>query len=638
MKPEAPPLARTFEQLQTSPATLVRAWSLVLVRSLHRAGIRSLWLAPGARSAPLAWAAWMWQQYSNGKKDAFRVHVHFDERGLAFAALGEAQAAGSPVACLTTSGSAVANLFPAVVEAFHAGIPLLLLTADRPPEMRGRGANQTIQQPGIFGSFVKQAMDFPCPSQGVSEKELALWIDHAIAPLRGVWPGPVHLNIPFREPLLPPLLPDAQLALRDWCRAFADEKNETANASGSDGKREKPLEGALSERGGCLTPEALEHLLPAPARGFLVVGALSEKEQAGWPAIIDLAKTLGWPVVADPLAGYPKAPKDNSCFIPHFDLLLQTLPVGTAMPEVIWHLGGAFVSRRVGEFLASYKGDNYVQIRRGPEILAPLGQKPMVFLECPINGVHKLLRKLGAAKSPYENSWAAHWSAAGNRVGQKLQEWWGTQKSWSEPRWAYWIGQWAAELNADLFLGNSMAVRDFGVFAEATGARVLGQRGASGIDGNLAHVAGWAGSEERRGHRLFALLGDLALLHDVNSLALLKDLPVTLLVPNNGGGGIFHFLPLAIDATIREELLETPHAFPISEICAAFGFAVHRVGASECSAPGEHSVPGESPEEILAWIREQRGPALVELPSGREQNWRDHQDILEMLTSHLREQ
>lgn len=553
--------------------------------ALDRAGVRRLWLAPGARSAALAWAADAWREGTRHRDDPFVVHTHFDERGLGFAAMGSAQADGTPVACLTTSGSAVANLLPAVVESFHAGVPLVLVTADRPREVRGRGASQTIAQPGIFGTFVLQSMDLPCPTAGVSEPELARWMDAALAPLHRLWPGPVHLNVPFREPLLPP---DEVPAWRAW----------------------RPCSGLPRSPESPISPnDAPLPTLSPPPRGFLVVGELSVREQAGWPEIERLAETLDWPVVVDPLSGGPSISEQR---IAHFDYLLQhpSEQWPACRPDVIWHLGGPLVSRRLQEFLATYRNEALVQVRRGPALLDPFYQNPRVFLECPISWARRVADQLSAQTSlTRDRAWSAGWREAGRKAEKHLHRLLEETDEWNEPRWARLVGQWASEQGADLFLGNSMPVRDFGTYARLGAGRVFGQRGASGIDGNLAHLAGWAQASDRP---VFALLGDLAVLHDLNSLTLFRGLPIKLFVPNNGGGGIFRFLPLALDEAVREEFLETPHEFSFGALAGALGLAYYHV---------ENRTPAA---EIEEWLRQHPGPALLELPSSRAGNHRAH--------------
>lgn len=565
-------------------------WAGQAVASLLSRNIKDFYLSPGARSAPLALA--VAEARARGACSAF---THFDERGLAFAALGTARARRHPVVCITTSGSAVAHLLPACIEAFQSGVPLVFLTADRPPEARGTGANQTILQPGIFGSHVVAAADFPAPSAGLLS-QLDGWIGKLLRPTLAPWPGPVHLNLPFREPLLPGAghaLPEASF--------FQSTPESGTSLSIDEAPHGSTMDSALAwvRRKSC---------------GLIVVGEIPPHNQCVWSEILALSGHLGWPVAADALSGGKGLPR----VIQHLDFLLQSTSL--PRPECILHLGGRLVQRRVQELLATFDGADLLQIRPGPEHLRTPDQHPL-FLSCdPADFCRAVTQQIPAAWSDF---WRLRWEQLDAKLETKLTEVLDAESELfhlSEPGLARWTARCAQQKNATLFLGNSMPIRDFDSMtgpSPGEALRVLGQRGASGIDGNIAHIAGYA---RATGDRVIGLIGDLAALHDLNSMALLRGLPVTLIIPNNYGGGIFEFLPLDLSQTIREEFLETPHSLSFSGACAQFGISY---------------VCTNSAEVIDAAMRNQHGPVLIEVPSDRSRNLQKHREITHFVLDEL---
>jgi 2-succinyl-5-enolpyruvyl-6-hydroxy-3-cyclohexene-1-carboxylate synthase len=557
------------------------AWCRLIVEVLHEAGVRHWFLAPGARSAPLAYAASL--------QPGLEIITHYDERGAAFAALGSAQASGRPAVCLTTSGSAVAHLLPAAVEAWESGHPLLFLTADRPPSLRGTGANQTIVQPGLFGHFVRAEWDLPLPS-AEAWSTLAEKLRQTVSCWSEGWSGPVHWNVPLAEPLLPP-----------------EEKDAGKVAPGERGATPRIAPAAVEEKRLRFEIPPWLQTLCASQRGVVVVGELSPTEQAAASELVGLAGHLGWPLLADPLSGLRNGVPG---VVRHTDLLLQDQQ--WPQPVAVLHVGGRIVARRLQEWLNQVPGTAYAQIRRGPERLDPGLVSPQLVRGEIVPWVRSLIETIPAA---WDCRWREQWLAADEAAAKHLQ----AVVRWpGEPALARRVVEWAASYGAGLFLGNSMPIRDVDAFAGEAGGRrvtVYGQRGASGIDGNLAHMAGLARCLDGP---LFGLLGDLAVLHDLNSLPLLAGRRVILFVPNNGGGGIFSFLPLQLPAPAREKLLSTPHGFCLSSLVAPFG-----VRSRRC----------QSEEETKAFVEElldpapPPGPGLVEIPCDRGQNLQDHQKI-----------
>jgi 2-succinyl-5-enolpyruvyl-6-hydroxy-3-cyclohexene-1-carboxylate synthase len=500
----------------------------MLVDGLCQLGADRFFLSPGARSAPFVAAL-------SGR----HVTTHYDERGMAFAALGWSMATGRPAVCVTTSGSAVANLLPACVEAFHSNVPLIFLTADRPPELRGSGANQTIQQPGLFGGFVRYAVDLPCAQDEGAVSRFAGILSEAVGMAAGSQPGPVHLNVPIREPLLED---SAAEPIHEW-------------------------DGVISRAEEAFDwPSDFDFQRFADGRGVVVIGRLTVGEQGRVDAILDLAKKLGWPVMADAASGA----RLRSGVIRHADWILQRHDV--PVPERVLHFGGALVSKRIGKWLSACRGADCLQVRMFPERLDPWNQH-LVFLRA---GIQPFCESVNSfALSMAADTWIESWRRADIAVGAAIEAELAQEDAISEPAILRALADVAAGTGWPVFLGNSMPIRDFDSCVAAVSkdvVNVFANRGASGIDGNIATVAGLALG---CGSPLLAVMGDLAALHDLNSLPLLHGLPVTLVIINNGGGGIFRFLPIDVD----ERLLETPHAWEFRGTAQQFGMEYHQVAS-----------------------------------------------------------
>ncbi len=505
-----------------------RTWGQSLVDGLCQLGAGRFFLSPGARSAPLASAL-----------SGHHVTTHYDERGMAFAALGWAMATGRPAVCVTTSGSAVANLLPACVEAFHSNVPLIFLTADRPPELRGTGANQTIHQPGLFGGFVRYAVDLPCAQEAGAMSRLSDVLSEVVAIAMGPQPGPVHANVPIREPLLEDGL------------AAGDEKIEFSRVANS-----FPFD----------LPSDFDFQRFASGRGVVVIGRLPVGEQERVGAILDLAKKLGWPVLADAASGARLRPG----IIRHADWILQCHDVPP--PERVLHFGGALVSKRIGKWLSACRGVDCLQVRMFPERLDPWDQHPY-FLR---SGIQQFCESVKTFALPMATeNWTESWLRADVAVAATIEAELPADHAVSEPAILRALADVAAETNWPVFLGNSMPIRDFDSCVVAVSSdvvNVFANRGASGIDGNIATVAGLAMGYASP---LLAVMGDLAALHDLNSLPLLHGLPVTLVIINNGGGGIFRFLPIDVE----ERLMETPHAWEFRGGAQQFGMEYHQAAS-----------------------------------------------------------
>lgn len=549
-----------------SPENLARATAILA--PLVANGLTDLYLAPGARSVPIVAAA---SQFPR-----LRSRIHFDERGMAFAALGHARTTGRPTAILTTSGSAVANLWPAVIEASLGAIPLILLTADRPARLRGTGANQTIHQPGIFGREVRWQIDLPLspPTRFLEEWMHSAWC-HSLAPL----PGPVHINCPFDEPLLT----DDEIPGRETITL--------------------PAPAPLPESPAAFTPPP-DALFSIPD-GILLVGALPPTLQKSVAALLPrISQRLGWPVIADALSGL------NGCpgVIQHADLLVQSRHF--APPGAVLHFGGGIVTKPLLEWLGQTRGSNYYHVPAVPLPFDPWGLRPRVLSTSIPDCLAWLTDNLPSTPHPSTEKWTHADEATTRRVSELLDS---QDGRLTEPGILRAVSHAAAERGFGLLLGNSMPVRHFQSFVGLLPARlsVQGNRGTSGIDGNIATLAGMNNAcQTSDGANLpsacWGILGDLATLHDLNSLALLAALqpssPATLFVINNQGGGIFPFLRLPLEPAFRERWLESPHTHRFDQAAALFGLSYARP---------------ESSADLADLLGQLTLPRLVELPTSR---------------------
>jgi len=531
------------------------AWAYVLMDRLHRGhGVQDVCIAPGSRSAPLVLAA---ARYSRDHSDV-ALHSHFDERGLAFYALGLAKSARRPVAIVTTSGTAVANLHPALVEAFEDHRPLIAISADRPEELHGCGANQAINQRGIFATHVRGELRLPSPDPSWSAGRLGRELDGVLSRLRGVDAGPVHINVPFREPLY------GAPGQQDFSAWLADLED------GSHGNPARALEPA--GLGGLAGP-------------LLLVAGRLEAEEAD--AVLALGQRCGIPIVAD--IGSQLRLLHDPAVLEGPDLLFAS-PRGQAAlegVEQVLQFGGRLTGKRLNQWLSAFDGQRWL-ISRHSSYLDPEHRAVAIQADIPA-----FCRKL--VVSPQTDlgltSIARELSA---RVDGFLVE------SFSELAAARIISEEIPPAMA-LLPGNSLSIRLMDRFARARfGNACVTNRGASGIDGLLATACGFI---QRYAGGVTLLLGDLSLLHDLNSLALAarSPRPLVIVVLNNDGGGIFNLLPAKEQGEWFETLFQLPHGLNFQYAAVQFGVRY------ACPA----SAPALRAEYVEACARQ--GCTLIEL-------------------------
>jgi 2-succinyl-5-enolpyruvyl-6-hydroxy-3-cyclohexene-1-carboxylate synthase len=582
-----------------------QALATVLVDELVRNGVHEFVLCPGSRSAPLAYAVLAAERVGR-----LRMHVRVDERSAGFLALGLSRGSGAPVAVVTTSGTAVANLHPAVLEAHHGGTPLVVVSADRPHELRGTGANQTTVQPGIFGSSTRYAVDVPAP---VARPGLGpFWrstVCRAVAAATGAvggLAGPVHLNVCLREPSAPVTEPDAE-GTPPAPHLEGDDAWPDALSGRADGE---PWALVSSTTVGTAAPPALAEV----ARTLVVVGdtgdpALGERA-AAWAA------ERGHPLLAEPFGSAAL----RADAVPHGPLLLTaTAWLDVHVPDRVVVVGRPTLSRAVGALL------------RRPglrvEVVSEGGQWPdPSHVASAVHPPHAL--RLGGPTTPDDDhGWGESWRVAGQVIAEAVA---------THPfAWPSGLGVASALVDAlpgdaVLVLGSSNPVRDVDLaVAGAIADEVLANRGLAGIDGVVSTAVGLAlargsrsaaagATSTRIAAPTYALLGDLTFLHDSNGLLIGPDEPtpdLTLVVVNDDGGGIFTTLEHGAPgrAADFERVFGTPTGTDVAALCRAHGI--------------RHDLLATRAELTAAIAEAPRGIRVLEVVVDRGTHRRAHADL-----------
>ncbi|MFT7578759.1 MAG: 2-succinyl-5-enolpyruvyl-6-hydroxy-3-cyclohexene-1-carboxylate synthase [Myxococcota bacterium] len=512
-------------------------WGHLLVTECARLGASHFVVAPGSRSTPIVAA--IATAVTQGRATA---RVITDERSAAFYALGYGRAKGRPAVLVTTSGSAMAHALPAVLEADADRVPMLLISADRPPELTGTGANQTAEQTQLLRGYVRHFVDMPTPDLSVDPAFVLTTIDEAVHLATQTPAGPVHLNCRFRKPLepVPVALPSS---LSRW------ENSERVWTQWPRGEL------ALDPHGRAM----LADVVARAERGLLVVGGLRndvERTAARW-----IAAALGWPVFADITSGL--------CGTPYLEAALASEALRTQYaPDAVLHLGGRVVSPRLWQWVAESKPNAWVVARPDPWRLDPL-HRVTHRLVCDIAAVHAAL-PVETAGDPRAGR-LAELGAALESVITRVDA---TTPGLSEVAVARAVAASLPE-DATLYCASSMPIRDVDRFAHRSAAtRVVSNRGVSGIDGTLASAVGYAGGS---GRPVTVLMGDQAFRHDVGSLGLLSGADVTVVVVNNAGGGIFSFLPVASHEPLHTDFFVAADPVGTEALCAGFDVGYQRV-------------------------------------------------------------
>lgn len=590
------------------------AWARRIVGVLANRGLSEVEVAPGSRSAPLVLAL---QSFPS-----INARVHLDERSAAFFALGYGRRSRRFAAVVTTSGTAVANLLPAVVEAAASDVPMILLTADRPPRLRGADANQTIDQVGIFGSSrVRFEADLPVPSE-VGLDEVAELANTAAERATGPPAGPVHLNVPFEKPLQP-RSPDAVWGWRpNSGRQAVHEPGAAPAAQVLD-----PLTAAASD---------LARRLASARRPLLVAGPSTDPDADG-PVLVRFAARHGVPLLADPLSGGrfctavpgPGGPDSGArhgspVVCGAYDHFLRVPAVERRLaPDLVLRTGRSPTSAALEAALERWHDAVQVVVDAGSAPRDHQGLADDYVKATPA----ALLPRVPTARRPSrtgggpETSWPAAWARAESAAWLALED--AVRDPGNEGAYA------AAALNAlppesTLFVSSSMPVRDVDGYGRPgpRGVHVLGNRGASGIDGIVSSVLGCAAAGPGP---VAGLLGDLAFVHDLNGLLAARDreLNAVLVLVDNDGGGIFHMLPIRAFEPAFTPCFATPHGLDFRHAARLYGVPLQ-----------DAATPDELGAAVAAAVR-RPGTEIVRVRTCRETNRRRHEVAREQVARRL---
>ena len=569
------------------PANRNTALASALVEELARCGVRHAVLSPGSRSTPLAVAL--------GREPGIELSVIIDERSAAFFALGAAQAGGAPVALLCTSGTAAANFHPAVCEADESAVPLIVLTADRPPELRGIGAGQTIDQLKLYGDAVRWFCEV-----GTHEADDAGLLHYRYVACRGFAaargeprPGPVHLNLAWREPLAP--LPEEEAVTASDPLALA-------------GRDVRPLTAVAQSGGGpgdFVLDELARHVGEAES-GVIVAGR--QTDPALREPLAALARAAGFPILAEPTSQLRLGPHDRSLVVSAYDALLRDDGFRRAGPGLVLRFGEMPASKPLRAWLES--GGEQIAVDPLGGWNEPTRRAAALVRADPVALAAGLAERLAGASRPAPERWLAADRAAREAIAAELAR----AEEPTEPGLQLALGE--AYSDGDLvYTASSMPIRDQESFLPPGGADVLflSNRGANGIDGL---VSSGIGAARATGRPTVIVTGDLGLLHDLGGLAALEgvEAPVRIVVVHNDGGGIFHFLPQAgaLGEDEFDRLLGTPRGIDAAAAAGLFGLRHQRLASL-----------AELGDALAA------GTGLIEVPADRRANVELHRRLNE---------
>lgn len=560
------------------------------VEELVRAGVRHFCVCPGSRSTPLA--------LTIARHPGARAWTHLDERSAGFFGLGLAKALREPVALVCTSGTAAANFLPAVAEAFHSRVPLIVLTADRPRELREVGAPQTMDQVRLYGSHAKWFMDMPEPDERPDVvRYTRAAASRAVAIAREAPAGPVHLNCPYREPLVP---------LGGVSASLAEESGPVAVAVSAGPRAPATAEVAR-----------LADAIRTTGRGLIVCGPQDDPALA--EAASRLAALCGYPLLADPLSGARTGPHTHRLTIGAYDAFLRDESFSSRFaPELVLRLGAMPVSKPLLLYLQRHRGCRTVLVDGGagwadPGLLATevLHVDGRLLCEA-LTDMLAVDRPPPSSEETWAHAWRAAERAAVRAIGERLGQ---IDEPFEGRAFAELAGLLPA--GATLLAGNSMPIRDLDSFFPVGGkaVRLMGNRGVNGIDGVVSTALGAAAAG---GGPIVLAIGDISFYHDSNGLLAARrhGLSATIVLLNNDGGGIFSFLPQALEAPEHfEELFGTPHGLDFRPIAELYG-------ARYTLAEGW----GAFRDAVRAGI-EGEGLHIVELRTDRDRNVALHRAI-----------
>ena len=576
--------------------TATTIWARAFADELARCGVQDVVIAPGSRSTPLVMAF--------ARDGRFRMRVHLDERSGAFFALGIAKASGSPAAIITTSGTATANVFPAVIEASLSEAPLLVLTADRPHRLRGADANQTIDQVGLYGTYVREFIDVPPPvADGPALQHLRTVAVRSVATSLTAPFGPVHINFPFDKPL-EPVDPDPEFV--------------TAHPIAANGRTDGNPFVEISVGRTELSEQELDRLASALAakRGVIVAGAESEPEKVG-KAALSLSAATGYPILADPLSGARFGPSAGADRVAAYDLFLRDEGICRALnPDLVLRVGATPTSAALQAWLQHHNGVRHIVVDAGQR-WKDYGSTATDYVKA---DPEKTLGALvGRVDKSVDQDWASLWHTASRAARHAIDA---DEGDLHEGDVLATVAEVLPE-GGNLFISSSMPVRDldsFGLPREEQ-LMVFGNRGASGIDGIVSSAFGVAAA---RPAPTVCVLGDIAFFHDQNGLLWSRepDCPVVFVLIDNDGGGIFHMLPITDHEPAFSQFFATPHGLDFQHAAG-----IHNLDWSDLDISDLGTA--------LASALESGRTSILRVTSDRETNTRRHEEIAEAVAQHV---
>jgi 2-succinyl-5-enolpyruvyl-6-hydroxy-3-cyclohexene-1-carboxylate synthase len=564
-----------------SSAATTATFCATLVDEWLQCGVRHAVVSPGSRSTPIA--------LEIAKRGEIEMHIFHDERSAAFAALGIAKASGIPAILVCSSGTAAVEFHPAVVEAHYSEIPILVCTADRPAELQGVGAPQTIDQRNLYGVSVRKFVNAEVADDSESQTWRLIARD-LFATSLGKVRGPVHLNLRFREPLMGVA---TNLPQRDERSVSI-----TDNVGLPSARLLRKLNKALKYK-----------------RGVIIAGA----ENFQVESVLHLAETLSWPVLADPRSG---ARVPSKFVVAAADSILRDEDFAKKLqPQVVLRFGTLPASKVVNSWLAS-SGAKQIVVTTTPTLADP---DKLCALHI-VGDIDELCTELISSSSVEQDpkddfAWLDLWSASEESAQKSINAAISDEPGLTEPGVARALYGLLPEAS-NLVVSSSMPIRDIEWFAAPrNGLRVYANRGANGIDGVVSTAVGIALATRQP---TSLLIGDIALLHDVNGLISLlsREIDLRIVVIDNNGGGIFSFLPQAqaLDSTKFEKIFGTPHGVNIKMLAQA-----HQINAQEVANLSD-----------LAEVLSQRGPWLARVVTDRQENVKVHERINQMVAANLR--
>ena len=538
-------------------------WGALTIEVLARLGIQTVITSPGSRSTPLTVAA-----ARNPRNEALSI---LDERSAGFYALGLAKSTKRPLALLCTSGSAAANYWPAVVEASMSGTPLLLLTADRPPELRNCASGQTIDQCKLYGGYVRYFAELALPEASPDMLDyLRQTLVHAVHISLSANAGPVHLNIPFRDPLTPDSESSKPVVDADTLEVASTMVTRSCEVV--------PLSSAIDM-------VALERL-SSHTKGIIVVGTENRRydDEAFCDAIAMISDKLAWPVIADALNPLRSHAQGKSLLITRYDVFLRDAHKARELfPTAILQIGSLPTSKVLRAWLSSLEAVSFLLTPR------PINTDPLHRIATPLYGdVKSLAENLQHQRA--EVNWGKLWLENEQETASRLNTKISSTDTLFEGK-VSWLLSKHLPVDTPVFLSSSMSVRYAEYFWEASSRKysIFCNRGANGIDGTLSTALGVA----HGGRPSVLLTGDLAFLHDNNGLLAASQLKgsLTVIIINNNGGGIFEHLPVSQIDSSFEDFFATPQSVNLAKLCEAHGFYYEQIQCWDDFVPSIEDLP-----------------------------------------------